>query len=131
MITEPPSAGWYPNPSGKPGQTPWDKVRCLWLGLSRRAQIMVAVAGLFAALAAGTVPIAVFNYVTGEEHSPSYQAGYTSGSSGAAHTAAIGLGTDFACRGSFAKAQLVDKSLEAKDYVQGCLDGLRDHPAGR
>lgn len=167
MTTRPPPAGWYPDPSGKPGQTywdglrwhegmpatspspaartpgdnirpyvdkarpHWDKVRRFWSGLSPQRQVMIAIAALIVVVGAVAVPITALGFfLGGEEHSPSYQAGYASGSSGMAHTAAIGLGADFACQGSFAKAQLADRSLVAKDYVQGCLDGLRDHPPG-
>jgi hypothetical protein len=82
------------------------------------------------AVAAVAVPIIAFNHFSGGWHSPSYQAGYTSGSSGAAHLGAMALGNDFACQTSLASSQLSNPNLVAKDYTQGCLDGLRDHPAG-
>jgi Protein of unknown function (DUF2510) len=159
MTTQLRPAGWYPDPNGEPGQmywdgrgwhrgipgaslsaaspTPgdqvqpyWEKGRHFWSGLSSQRQIMLAIAALLVIVAAVAVPIIAFNHFSGGGHSPSYQAGYTSGSSGAAHLGANILGNDFACQGSLASAQLSDPKLVPKDYAQGCLDGLRDHPAG-
>jgi hypothetical protein len=159
MTTQVRPAGWYPDPNGEPGQVYWDghrwhkdipgtrppaasptpgdqvrphleQGRRFWSGLSPQRQIVLAIAALLVAVAAVAVPIIAFNHFSGGWHSPSYQAGYTSGSSGAAHLGAMALGNDFACQTSLASSQLSNPNLVAKDYTQGCLDGLRDHPAG-
>ena len=102
--------------------------RRFWSGLSVQRRIVLAVGVLLVAAAAVAVPMIVFS--SGGGHSPSYQEGYTSGSSGVAHGAAVGLRNDLACQGSLVSALLSNPKLVATDYTQGCLDGLRDHPAG-
>lgn len=74
--------------------------------------------------------VVTFDYAFGDDHSPSYQAGYTSGRSGAARIGAPLLGPQVACQGSFVKAQLANASLDSSDYLQGCLAGLHDDPPG-
>jgi Protein of unknown function (DUF2510) len=109
-----------------------DRLRGFWSGLTRQSRVMYAAAVLLVVVAAVGVSITTLSYlVGGSDKSPSYQAGYTSGSTGTAHSAAIGLGAQFACQGSLATAQLANSSLDANDYIQGCVNGIRDHPAGR
>jgi hypothetical protein len=167
MTGQLPPPGWYPDPTGGPGQMYWDgrgwqkgmpgtprsaasptptdqfrsfvestkphleRGRRLWSRQSPRRQIMLAVAALGVVVAVVAVPFMLFSHSSSPGHSPSYQAGYTSGSSGSAHIAAVGLSNDFACRGSLSGAQLSNPALVADDYIQGCLNGLRDHPAGQ
>ncbi|MGB9307563.1 MAG: hypothetical protein ACLPXZ_16330 [Mycobacterium sp.] len=125
-------AGRYPDPDPSGKYEPvLVRARGFWSGLTRQRRVMFAAAALLVVVAAVSVSITTLSYlVGGSDKSPSYQAGYTSGSSGVAHTAAIGLGAQFACQGSFARAQLANSSLDSNDYLQGCLDGIRDHAAG-
>jgi hypothetical protein len=69
--------------------------------------------------------------------SPSYQAGYTSGTSGSAHNFLVETGTgtngpavaaDSACGVAFTAAQILTPSLTEADYQHGCHDALSDHP---
>lgn len=69
--------------------------------------------------------------------SPSYQAGYTSGTSGSAHNFLVETGTgtngpaaaaDSACGVAFTAAQILTPSLTETDYQHGCHDALSDHP---
>ena len=81
--------------------------------LARRStvvgRVMFAGAALLVVVAVVSVSITTLSYlVGGNDKSPSYQAGYTSDSSGVAHTAGISLGAQFACQGSFARAQLAN-----------------------
>jgi hypothetical protein len=68
---------------------------------------------------------------------PSYQAGYTSGTSGSAHNFLVETGTgtngpavaaDSACGVAFTAAQILTPSLTETDYQHGCHDALSDHP---
>jgi len=106
MTTPAPRAGWYPDPSGKPGQMYWDgqrwqealpppphpptswdqarpqldKRRRFWSGASRERKIILALAGLLVVVAVIAVPVAAFNYLFGGDTpsgtSQSYQVGY-------------------------------------------------------
>jgi hypothetical protein len=108
-----------------------DRAREFWSGLTRQRRVMFAAAALLVVVAAVSVSITTLSYLFGgSDKSVSYQAGYSSGGTGVAHSAATGLGAQFACQGSFARAQLANPSLDSKDYMQGCLDGIRDHSAG-
>jgi hypothetical protein len=109
-VTTQPPAGWYPDPSGKPGQmywdgqkwqppaaaparpaaapTPWDQARPYvdkgrqrWSSLRPEHKVMVAIAGLLVAVALVATPVIAFNYLFGGGSGPS--AGGSSGRSAA------------------------------------------------
>jgi hypothetical protein len=97
-----------------------------------RAGWIVASAALAATIISGCA-----NSNSPASQSPSYQAGYTSATSGSAHNFLVETGTgtngataaaDSACGVSFTAAQILTPSLVETDYQHGCHDALGDHP---
>lgn len=105
------------------------RARALWSGLSLRTQIVLAAV----ALVLVSAPFVLSGHLFGggkPQHSVSYQAGYTAGTSGAPHVTAGTLGGNSACQMNFIGAQVSTPTLVADEYLKGCLDGLHDHPPG-
>lgn len=140
--TTPP--GWYPDPSGKPGQTYWDGRQ--WVtdstasgaaspplgkggGLSRNGKILIAVGAGLVAVVGIAVIIAVATGSGGIGQSRAYQDGYEFGINNAP---LIGEGPagynsgEILCGGTASAATGFSgsDSQEAKDWERGCLDGF-------
>lgn len=71
--------------------------------------------------------------------SPSYQAGYDSGTSGLARntygeefdTSDVAKSEQYACSTAFTGQHILDASLTEDDYVKGCLKAFSDHPPAK
>jgi hypothetical protein len=137
--------GFYPDPTGKPGQVYWDgqkwvpsrgspqnsvtaSLRRRWTSLRTRTKIAVV---------AAMVAIPVFTvWMTGSAGaSDSYKAGYASGTNGSAQNHAslmFGVGeTDHRadCRSAYTDATANQvHSWNVDDFTEGCMQALQDHP---
>lgn len=94
--------------------------------LSKKQLILSAMA--LTTMAVVTVECGSANPV--QSHSPSYQVGYTSGSSSLAHNASIEMGAtpDQACSLTYPGASVLNPNLDENEYQNGCLAGFHDHP---
>ena len=130
--------GFYPDPTGKPGQVYWDgqqwvpsrgspqnpvtaSLRRRWKSLRTRTKIAVV---------AAVVAIPVFTlWMTGSAlsgKSDSYNAGYKDGSKGVS----IGYSDSrTACTASWTAATGNQvHPWDTGDYIEGCMQALQDHP---
>jgi hypothetical protein len=164
--TPQPPAGWYPDPSGKPGQMywdgqrwrtetpppaaapapwnmarpPWEIGRSFWSGMSRNAKIVLAagvglVVAIVVVLAIGTAASGPSGQPapTGRTaapsggHSPAYNRGYDIGNQHMGPSWASNLVGEYDCQYYAADHDVARRDVD--DWVQGCMDGIRDMKA--
>lgn len=153
-----PPAGWYPDPSGGPGQKYWTgeawsdvpapespaapAAKELRSGNKLFLLIMVPIVVFLAAVAVAEI---VGNNKMSQEsqqsqsQSPSYQSGYDSGTSGLARntygeefdTSDVAKSEQYACSVAFTGEHIRNPSLTEDDYTQGCLKAFSDHPPAK
>lgn len=145
-----PPPGWYPDPSGKPGQmywdgqqwrteaspsaaapTPWDgtrshsnKGRNFWSGLSRNGKIMLAAGAALVVVIAVVVLVGVIGTGSGGPagHSPGYQDGFSQGKT-LAHSDGT-QGSDDASYWCNLASPVTNGHQYMLDWVQGCIAGF-------
>jgi hypothetical protein len=154
---------WYPPeqnpnyvaPAPQPPELPPPPIPVAAKGPSGGRKAMFVAVGLVAIWVVGMAAIVLFTH--GQLHrslfhdgpssgpagsslssqSPSYQGGYGSGTSGAAHNFLVETGNgvngpavaaDSACGVAFTAAQILTPNLNENDWERGCHDALRDHP---
>ncbi|OSC32288.1 hypothetical protein B8W69_00375 [Mycobacterium vulneris] len=158
--TPQPPAGSYPDPSGKPGQKYWDgqrwrtdtppppprspreKLPGLWSGLSRKTKLVLAAgAGLVVVIAVLSMvgspasgpsgpgpgqPARPGQSAAPSRHSDAYNQGYEYGNQHLAQ----GFASQYDCEHYANSYRGFVARRDMPDWLQGCMDGIRDLNAG-
>jgi Protein of unknown function (DUF2510) len=151
-----PVPGWYPDPSGKPGQMYWDgqrwvppagppqnpvpaSLRRRWSALRTRtkmaivAALAVCVAVWISVMGGGSPPASAPSGQSAPSapsgQSDSYKAGYDNGVNGSAHKDAMVEDNRSACRDGYDDATANQVHPWGwDDFTVGCMQALQDHP---